>query len=74
MRWLCAAAGPEVVGKPEVAAALLSEELVEPASNPFRRRQWAWGPFHTQLAGAGASCEHQQLWTELLHCQLWVDG
>lgn len=61
VRWLCATAGAEVVGKPEVAQALLSPSMAMTADKLGAPRGgernglrwWAWESLASQLARAG---------------------
>jgi hypothetical protein len=54
VHWLCAAAGREAVSQPEVTAALLAPDMVQPAATASGQRCWAWEPAAYELAAAGA--------------------
>jgi hypothetical protein len=53
VHWLCAAAGREAVSQPEVTAALLAPNMVQPAAAASDKRRWAWEPTTQKLAGSG---------------------
>jgi hypothetical protein len=55
--WLCAAAGHELVGRPETTDRLLSQDLVVVVQSTHSPcREWAWEPFTHELAAADV-CE-----------------